>query len=132
MKQYNIYAGLGGSFGGAHYQYTGLYETRDEAENGAFQTACDDYEQYSGLHGLPNWEDAINDYCENNGIDPEDFGEEDEEVSQEIEEYYNEARESWLEYYVVPTDEDGIDQDDLIIGYIVEDDSSSQADSERD
>lgn len=39
MKQYNIYSGLGGSFGGANYQYTGLYETEEEAEDDAFQAA---------------------------------------------------------------------------------------------
>ena len=59
MKQYNIYAGLGGSFGGAHYQFTTLCETRDEAEGEAFESACEEYEQYGGLHGLPGWEDAI-------------------------------------------------------------------------
>ena len=130
MKQYNIYAGLGGSFGGANYQYTGLYETQDEAEDDAFQAACEDYEQYAGCHNLPCWEDAVEEYCTSNGIDPEDFDNEDEEALQEVEECYNEARENWLCYYVVPTDEDNIDQEDLIIGYVIEDDSTSQADSE--
>lgn len=130
MKQYNIYAGLGGSFGGANYQYTGLYETEDEAVDDAFQAACEDYDQYAGVHGLPSWEDAVEDYCTNLGIDPEDFDEDDDEALQEVEEYYNEARESWLCYHVVHTDEDNIDQDDLILGYVIEDDSTSQADSE--
>lgn len=130
MKQYNIYAGLGGSFGGASYQYTGLYETREEAEDDAFQEACQHYDQYSGLHGLPGWEDAVNAYCADQGINPEDFDEGDDEILQEVDTYYDEARESWLCYYVVPTDEDGIDQEDLIISYVIEDDSTSQADSE--
>lgn len=129
MKQYNIYAGLGGSFGGANYQYTGLYETQDEAEDDAFQAACEDYEQYAGCHGLSGWEDAVNDYCAGQGIDPEDFDEEDEEALQEVEEYYGDARESWLCYYVVPTDEDNIDQDDLILGYVIDDNSAGQANS---
>lgn len=129
MKQYNIYAGLGGSFGGAHYQFTCLYETKEEAEDDAFQAACEDYDQYEGLHGLPGWEDAVNAYCADQGIDPEDY-EEDDESLQEVESYYDEARENWLCYYVVPTDEDDIDQEDLIIGYVMEDDSTSQADSE--
>lgn len=128
MKQYNIYAGLGGSFGGANYQYTGLYETQEEAEEDAFQAACEDYEQYEGLHGLPDWEDAVEAYCSDQGINQEDF---DDEVLQEVEEYYDDAREDWLCYYVVPTDEDNIDQDDLIIRYVIEDDSTSQANSER-
>lgn len=129
MKQYNIYSGLSGSFGGASYQYTGLYETEDEACDDAFKSACEDYEQYAGSHGLFSWEDAIDAYCTDNGIDREDFVETDEN-SEEIEEYYNEERESWLEYKVVPTEEDDIDQEDLVIGYVIEDDSTSQTDSE--
>lgn len=126
MKQYNIYSGLGGSFGGANYQYTTLCETLEEAQGVAFEGACEDYEQYAGLHGLPGWEDATCEYCRDNNLSEDELTDED---SQEIEEYYNEARESWLEYYAVATDEDDIDQNDLIIGYIVEDDSPSQADS---
>lgn len=126
MKQYNIYAGLGGSFGGANYQFTTLCETEDEALGEAFESACEEYEQYSGLHGLPGWEDAVHEYCENNNLSEDELTDED---SQEIEECYNDTRESWLDYYVVATDKDGIDQNDLIIGYTVEDDSSSQTDS---
>lgn len=126
MKQYNIYAGLGGGFGGANYQFTTLCETEDEALGEAFESACEEYEQYSGLHGLPGWEDAVREYCENNNLSEDELTDED---SQEIEECYNDARESWLDYYVVATDKDGIDQNDLIIGYTVEDDSSSQTDS---
>lgn len=128
MKQYNIYAGLNGSFGGAKYKFTSLCETEDEAYEEAFQAACEDYESYS-IHGLPNWEDAINAYCKENEINTEDF-EETDDNSQEIEEYFNEARENWLSYYAVPTDEDDIDPEDLIIGYVIEDDNTSQADSE--
>lgn len=126
MKQYNIYAGLNGSFGGANYQFTTLCETEDEALGDAFESACEEYEQYSGLYRLPGWEDAIREYCENNNLSEDELTDED---SQEIEEYYNDARESWLNYYVVETDKDGIDQNDLIIGYTVKDGSSSQTDS---
>lgn len=126
MKQYNIYAGLGGSFGGARYQFTTLCETRDEAEEEAFESACEEYTQYDGLLKLPSWEDAIRKYCENNDISEDKLTDED---TQEIEEYYNEAMEDWLEYYIVPTDEDDIDQKDLIFMCTVEDDSPSQTDS---
>lgn len=126
MKQYNIYAGLNGSFGGANYQFTTLCETEDEALGNAFESACEEYEQYSELHRLPGWEDAIREYCEDNNLSEDELTDED---SQEIEEYYNDARESWLNYYVVETDKDGIDQNDLIIGYTVKDGSSSQTDS---
>ena len=129
MKQFNIYARLSGSFGGATYQYTSLYETEEEASKEAFQIACDEYESHEGYHGLIDWEGAIDLYCEDNGINREDF-EDNYENSLEVEEYYSEARESWIEYWAVPTDKDNIDQEDLVLDYIIEDDSSSQADSE--
>lgn len=129
MKQYNIYAGLGGGFGGANYQYTTLCETEDEALDEAYERACEEYEQYEGLHGLPGWEDATREYCEELGISQEELEDTDEEFLA-IGEYYNEARENWLAYHIVPTEEDDIDQEDLILGYVFEDDSSSQTDSE--
>lgn len=129
MKQYNIYAGLGGSFGGANYQYTTLCETEDEALDEAYKCACEEYEQYEGLYELPSWEDATREYCEELGISQEELKDTDEE-SLAIEEYYNETRENWLAYHIVPTEEDDIDQEDLILGYVFEDDSSSQTDSE--
>lgn len=127
MNQYNIYAGLGGSFGGARYQFTSLCETIEEAKDEAFQAACEEYESYAGIHGLPSWEDAIADYCADNDINPDEYSGEDSEA---VEEYYNEIRESWLDYSVVPTDEDNIDPEDLILGYVVEDGNSSETDSE--
>ena len=93
------------------------------------QVNCEEYEQYEGLYELPGWEDATREYCEKLGISPEELEDTDKE-SLAIEEYYNEARENWLAYHIVPTEEDDIDQEDLILGYVFEDDSSSQTDSE--
>lgn len=126
MKQYNIYAGLGGSFGGAHYQYTALCMTLEEAIDEAYECACEEYEQHARLRRLPSWEDAVQEYCEDNGLAEENITDED---SQDIEEYYNDSREDWLDYRVVPTDEDDIDEEDLILGYVIEDDSTSQTNS---
>ena len=128
MKQYNIYAGLGGNFEDANYHYTTLCETEDEALNEAYECACEEYEQYGRLHGLLSWEDAVNSYCEELGISQEELEDTDEE-SLAIEEYYNEVRENWLAYHIVLTEEDDIDQEDLILDYVFEDDSSSQTDS---
>lgn len=131
MKQYNIYAGLEGNFRGASYLFTGLYETQEEAENDAFQVACENYDQYAGVHGLPSWKDAVETYCIDQGIDLEEFKEDDDGVLQEVKEYYNDARENWLCYHVVLTNEDDIDPEDLILNYIIEDGSTSQAGSKR-
>jgi hypothetical protein len=127
MKQYNIYAGLKNGFGGAQYQFTDLCENKDEAENEAYAIACGEYDSYQELHGLYSWEDAQRDFCNENGIDPENC---DENSFDAIQEYYEDAREEWLDYYVISTDEDDIDQEDLIIGYLIDNGNSSQTTSE--
>ena len=126
MKQYNIYAGLNGSFGGASYQYTTLADSFEEAEQEAFEAACDEFESMAGLHGLVDEEACIEEYCQNNGLERNELDEEDLEI---IDEIYLGERENWLDYRAVLTEEDDIDKDDLILGYIVEDDSSNQTNS---
>jgi len=85
MKQFKIYAGLGGSFGGATYQGTFEFKDEDEACLEAFSMACELYESYSGAIGSR----CVDDIIEDDGVD--------EEVACEI---YSEERESWLSYYV--------------------------------
>ncbi len=95
MKKFNIYAGLGGSFGGASYQGTGDFKSLADAENEAYQLAVEEYESYSGCHGLLSWGDI----ADENGLDYT-------EDSAEIDELYIEEMESWLDYYAVLADED--------------------------
>lgn len=95
MKKFNIYAGLGGSFGGASYQGTGDFKSLADAENEAYQLAVEEYESYSGCHGLLSWSDV----ADENGLDYT-------EDSAEIDELYIEEMESWLDYYAVLADED--------------------------
>ena len=59
MTQYNIYAGLGGSFGGATYQYTSEFEDIDEAIDAAYTEAVEIYDSYEGLHGLLTYGNAL-------------------------------------------------------------------------
>lgn len=95
MKKFNIYAGLGGSFGGATYQGTGDFKSFADAENEAYTLAVEEYESYSGCHGLLSWGDI----ADENGLDYN-------EDSAEIDELYIEEMESWLDYYAVLADED--------------------------
>lgn len=95
MQKFNIYAGLGGSFGGASYQGTGDFKSLVDAENEAYQLAVEEYESYSGCHGLLSWGDV----ADENGLDYN-------EDSAEIDELYIEEMESWLDYYAVLADED--------------------------
>ena len=92
--RYNIYAGLSGSFGGAQYVGT-LDSTLDEAESAAYEYVVEEYESYGGMHGLLTW----NDIAEENELDPE-------KDIYEIDDLYLQEVEDWIDYYVVPLDED--------------------------
>ena len=111
MALYNIYAGLGGSFGGATYQYTSDFDNREEADTVAWEKACEIYESYEGYHGLLDYGDAIKEYCEDNDLDEVNLNENDYE---EINEIYGSYRESWMEYYAILTEEDSeVSKDEL-------------------
>lgn len=126
MKQYNIYAGLNGSFGGASYQYTTLAESYEEAEQEAYEAACDKYEFMAGFLDLYDAEDCIEEYCSENNLERDELDEKDLVI---VYETYIEKRENWLDYKAVLTEEDNIGKDNLILDYIVEDDSSDQTNS---
>lgn len=102
--KYNIYAGLGGGFGGATYQGTGDFSSLDSAEEMAYQLASEEYESYEGNHGILDWYDV----AEQEGLDPND---KDNEA--DIDSAYNEERESWMEYYAVLTEEDTLEEEDM-------------------
>lgn len=96
MKKFKLYAGLGGSFGGATLQ--GVYEYRNarEAEQAAYQLAVEEYESYGGMHGLLDYEGCYEDLQESGMIDTIDQNEIDDMVTA----HYFAYMESWLEYYV--------------------------------
>lgn len=127
-KEYNIYAGLGGSFGGATYQYTGLFNSQEEADNEAYQRACEEYDSYSESHGLLTYEEA-EEQAINEGYSP---GTEDFEAY--ISEAFQEDIENWANYYASLTSWDTeTPEDDLIRDYIIENgDSTGEISSEGD
>jgi hypothetical protein len=100
--RYNIYAGLGGGFGGATYRGTGNFNSRDSAEKMAYQYAVEEYEMYEGLHGIRSWADI----ADEEGLDYE-------EDEYEINEMYDDERESWMEYYAVLTEEDDLEGEEI-------------------
>ena len=101
MDKYNIYAGLGGSFGGANYKFT------IEATDIAYQAAVEEYEEYEGFYGLKTWIDC----AEELGVDIE------EEDSEDVNDLYNSEIESWIHYYAILTSEDkNISKDELVMG----------------
>ena len=107
MDKYNIYAGLGGSFGGANYKFTIEANSLEEAMDIAYQEAVEEYQQYEGLHGLRTWIDC----AEELGVDIE------EEDSEDVDDLYNSEIESWIDYYAILTSEDkNISKDELVMG----------------
>lgn len=91
--KYKIYAGLGGSFGGATYQYTEDFDTEEEALDVAYDFAVQEYESYEGLYGLPSWEDARDELSKA-------YGPDEEPSEDDIREVYLDHRDNWLDYKV--------------------------------
>ena len=83
MKQYRIYAGLGGSFGGAQEDGVYTFEGEDDAVDYAFERACEIFDSYSSRF------DSVEDIMDYYGCDED-----------EAEEIFIEERERWIEYYV--------------------------------
>lgn len=107
LREYNIYAGLGGSFGGASYYSTILAESEDEACDYAYELAVNTYHDYEGEHGVPSWQECAKELDYN----PENLSEEEED---EVDEVYSDSIESWIAYKVVLTSEDNIPEDELV------------------
>ena len=80
MDNSNIYAGLGGSSGGANYPFTIAATRFEEATDIAYQEAVEEYQQYEGFYGLKTWTDC----AEELGVDIE------EEDSDDVNDLYNE------------------------------------------
>jgi len=86
-KYFIIGSGMSGSFGGIrHYQVIQV-DTQEEADDWAFEDACEEYDRYSGMYGLR----------EIGEIMVEDNVDEDEAC-----EIFEEERERWITYIAVP------------------------------
>ena len=94
MKEYNIYAGLGGGFGGKKYLYTGMFESHEDAEHEAWEAACEEYDSYEGINGLGTYADAIEEAHEELGWDRDD---EDPELVEYANEVFDSYMEDWIE-----------------------------------
>lgn len=97
MAKFELFAGMGGSLGGA--QSCGIYEydNIEEADQAAYELAVEEYQSYEGLHGIPSYEEVYESYIEQYG---------DEDLDEEIvREYYIEEIESWIVYYAERVEE---------------------------
>lgn len=119
LKEYNMYSGLGGGFSGASYQYTTLCESAEDAEKEAYESAVEEYQSYEGFSDIPTWSDSLDAAMEENPGVPED------ELHEIADEIYNSIMEEWIEYYCILTEDDDIEEDDLIRDYVIEDDNDT-------
>jgi len=91
--KFKILYGLGGGFGGTDEdepQEIVEFDSQKAADSYAWEMACEDYEQYAGLHGLRSTEQIV----EEDGVDED-----------EAWEVYCEERGSWIEYAAIPVKE---------------------------
>lgn len=104
MPLFKIFAGMSGGFGGAFYQYTDEFDTESQANEAAYQIACETYDSQEGC-GIDGYQEFIDEAT--SYLDENDY-EDESEYGNALEEYANElsaeARESWIDYYVEETD----------------------------
>lgn len=100
---YNIYAGLGGGFGGANYIGTIDCKSLEDALALAREYAVEEYDSYSGMSGVIDRGDIYD--------NPEDFSLDEDWDEEDVDDVLNEEINSWIDYWVVPEDED-LDLDD--------------------
>lgn len=119
LKEFNIYEGLGGGFGGASYHSTILAESQQEADEYAYALACETFESYEGERSIRSWDECAEDL----DIDPNTNY--PDEIAAVNEEYDNE-RDTWIEYYSMLTEEDDIPEDKLVREHDLFQDSSEE------
>ena len=102
MQKFDLYVGLAGSFGGAHYYDTYEYNSHEEAENEAYQLSVEVYESYGGMHGLMTWDD-----CRQDLIDSFD----EEPTDEEVDEHYRDYMDGWISSYAVPHDPSRLEEE---------------------
>lgn len=91
MAKFELFAGMGGSFGGAQSYGVYEYDNIEQATEAAYELAVEEYQGYEGLHGIPSYEDVRNEYIEM-------YGDEDPDEDL-VQEYYEEEMSGWIVYY---------------------------------
>lgn len=97
MAKFELFAGMGGSFGGAESCGIYEYDSLEEATMAAYELAVEEYQGYEGLHGIPSYEDVRDEYIAT-------YGEEDPDEDL-VQEYYEEVISGWIEYYAYEVEE---------------------------
>jgi len=85
MALYRIRYGMGGGFGGCGNWEEIEADNLSDAESLAYELVCEEYDSYAGLHGIL----SVKEIMEEEGCNEE-----------KALEFYNDDRESWIEYEV--------------------------------
>lgn len=93
MPWFKIYAGMGGSFGGAQYHGTYEYADIDDALDDAYRIAEEEYQSYEGYHGIMSWQDCYEDLRDSFDYEPDEA---------DVDMHYREEIESWVSCYALP------------------------------
>ena len=102
MARYNIYAGLGGGFGGANYIETAEFASEEDAMSAAEATAREVYESYSGLHGLFDADEYMEEqYPDFDALDVS----EQNDIEVEMDALREEDFQAWAVFYVLEADD---------------------------
>ncbi len=130
MALYKLYAGLGGSFGGATCQGVYEFDTVEEAEKAAYQLAWDEYQSYEGYHGLLDWDQCYEDLLESEMIEP--GAQTQGEIEDIVDAHYIDNVETWIEWSVEEVDGYTVDEDDDPDYFCDDEDDDDYDDEESD
>lgn len=99
MFKYKIYAGLGGSFGGAKCHGSYEFPSLKEAERYAYDLAWEEYQSYEGSHGILSWDDVYENCLASEWIEPE--AQSEAEIASIVDDAYLEEVESWIQWRAI-------------------------------
>ena len=118
MKEYNLYAGMNGSFGGPSYVGTLKIDKAFDAEQLARRMAIEIYQQYEGMNGILSYEECYENCLEQykKDIDNKSISKEDI-FTIALGKYWEEV-EGWIGYYVVNAEEDDLEEEKRILEVI--------------
>lgn len=95
--KYKIYAGLRKGFNGAEYIRTVEEVSEEQANQEAFEEACQIYDSYAGLYGIMSWEECVTQVLEEHNLEE---GDDYSKFEEEIDALYKEEQKSWIDYYI--------------------------------
>lgn len=103
MFHCKIYAGLSNN-GGDKYMGTFSFNDRNEAYDEAYNIACEKYQSYEGLYGIPSYEECRDQAIEELERSNEPYTSED--VEYWTDEIYTEMVSHWIDYWIEEVEED--------------------------